>query len=115
MTLLRNPLYLGFMFLGFLLIKALWVQLDVSGEFRNGALPGFISISSKIVPTIMNLLMKLAEEGQAPVTNNPHRNTIAESRIHPNRVDTPSGMSSMGSSERTSENRTEYTSTSKED
>ncbi|RZC00776.1 Protein ROOT HAIR DEFECTIVE 3-like 1 isoform B [Glycine soja] len=37
MTLLRNPLYLGVIFVGFLLIKALWVQLDVSGEFRNGA------------------------------------------------------------------------------
>jgi hypothetical protein len=33
----RNPLYLGVIFVGFLLIKALWVQLDISGEFRNGA------------------------------------------------------------------------------
>ncbi|KAJ6942288.1 protein ROOT HAIR DEFECTIVE 3-like isoform X2 [Populus alba x Populus x berolinensis] len=37
MTLLRNPLYLGVIFVGFLLVKALWVQLDISGEFRNGA------------------------------------------------------------------------------
>ncbi|KAI4387362.1 hypothetical protein MLD38_005200 [Melastoma candidum] len=115
MTLLRNPLYLGFIFVGFLLIKALWVQLDVSGEFRNGALPGLISISTKFVPTIMNLLKKLAEEGQAPVANNPHRNPVTGSRIHPNRVDTPSSMSSTGSSEMTSGNRTEYTSSSKED
>lgn len=33
----RNPLYLGVIFVGFLLVKALWVQLDISGEFRNGA------------------------------------------------------------------------------
>lgn len=33
----RNPLYLGVIFVGYLLIKALWVQLDISGEFRNGA------------------------------------------------------------------------------
>lgn len=33
----RNPLYLGVIFVAFLLIKALWVQLDISGEFRNGA------------------------------------------------------------------------------
>lgn len=32
----RNPLYLGIIFVTFLLLKALWVQLDVSGEFRNG-------------------------------------------------------------------------------
>ncbi|EOY27138.1 Root hair defective 3 GTP-binding protein (RHD3) isoform 3 [Theobroma cacao] len=37
MTLLRNPLYLGVIFVGFLIMKALWVQLDISGEFRNGA------------------------------------------------------------------------------
>lgn len=33
----RNPLYLGVIFVAFLLVKALWVQLDISGEFRNGA------------------------------------------------------------------------------
>ncbi|KAI3937525.1 hypothetical protein MKW92_025594 [Papaver armeniacum] len=32
-----NPLWLLVMFVGFLLVKALWVQLDISGEFRNGA------------------------------------------------------------------------------
>jgi len=33
----RNPLYLGVMFVAFLLAKALWTQLDIPGEFRNGA------------------------------------------------------------------------------
>lgn len=33
----RNPLYLGLIFVVFLLGQALWVQLDISGEFRNGA------------------------------------------------------------------------------
>lgn len=33
----RNPLYLGFIFVAFLLMKALWVQLDISGEFQHGA------------------------------------------------------------------------------
>ncbi|CAH9056041.1 unnamed protein product [Cuscuta epithymum] len=65
MTLLRNPLYLGVIFVAYLLFKALWVQLDISGEFRNGALPGLISLSSKFLPTVMNLLKKLAEEGQS--------------------------------------------------
>ncbi|KAF9614177.1 hypothetical protein IFM89_015685 [Coptis chinensis] len=74
MTLLRNPLYLGVIFVCFLLVKALWVQLDISGEFRNGALPGLLSISTKFLPTVMNLLRKLAEEGQKPTTAGPQRN-----------------------------------------
>ncbi|KAL8217358.1 hypothetical protein R6Q57_020731 [Mikania cordata] len=37
MTLLRNPLWLLFIFVSYLLLKSLWVQLDISGEFRNGA------------------------------------------------------------------------------
>lgn len=32
----RNPLYLGVIFVLYLLAKALWVQLDVSGQFSNG-------------------------------------------------------------------------------
>ncbi|KAK4481986.1 hypothetical protein RD792_012902 [Penstemon davidsonii] len=76
MTLLRNPLYLGVIFVAFLLMKALWVQLDISGEFRNGALPGILRISTKFLPTIMNLLRKLAEEGQKHANPNadPQRN-----------------------------------------
>ncbi|KAK4772079.1 hypothetical protein SAY86_013854 [Trapa natans] len=37
MTLLRNPLYLGVLFVGYLIFKAVWVQLDISGEFQHGA------------------------------------------------------------------------------
>ncbi|MED6193037.1 hypothetical protein PIB30_015239 [Stylosanthes scabra] len=74
MTLLRNPLYLVFIFIGYLLIKALWVQLDVSGEFRHGALPALLSLSAKFLPTIMNLMKKLADEGHVPETNNPQTN-----------------------------------------
>ncbi|KAL3631994.1 hypothetical protein CASFOL_024978 [Castilleja foliolosa] len=74
MTLLRNPLYLGVIFVGFLLVKALWVQLDISGEFRNGFLPGILSLSTKFVPTVMNLLRKLAVEGQGRPANAPHHN-----------------------------------------
>ncbi|CAI9277954.1 unnamed protein product [Lactuca saligna] len=35
---LRNPLWLLVIFISYLLAKALWVQLDISGEFRNGAM-----------------------------------------------------------------------------
>ncbi|KAJ4717874.1 Protein ROOT HAIR DEFECTIVE 3-like [Melia azedarach] len=117
MTLLRNPLYLGFIFVGYLLIKALWVQLDISGEFRNGALPGLISLSTKLLPTVMNLLKKLAEEGQIPTPNNndPPRNPVAASKNYANGVST-SEMSSSASSEVTSSgNGTKYSSATKEE
>lgn len=99
MTLLRNPLYLGVIFVGFLLVKALWVQLDISGEFRNGALPGLISLSTKFLPTVMNIIKKLAEEGQVPATNDPRRNPALASKSFRNGVNASSEMSSTGSSE----------------
>ncbi|XP_047326317.1 protein ROOT HAIR DEFECTIVE 3 homolog 1-like [Impatiens glandulifera] len=71
MAVLRNPLYLGFFFIVFLLVKALWVQLDIAGEFRHGALPGLLSLSTKFLPTIMNLLRKLAEQGNNMSTPDP--------------------------------------------
>ncbi|KAJ4976881.1 hypothetical protein NE237_001987 [Protea cynaroides] len=73
MILLKNPLYLVALFIIYLLSKALWVQLDIPGEFRNGTLAGIISISSKFLPTIMNLLRKLAEEAQGRPTPEPPR------------------------------------------
>lgn len=68
MVLLRNPLYLLVLFVVYLLSKALWVQMDITGEFRNGALPGILSISSRLLPTVMNLLRRLAEEAQGRPT-----------------------------------------------
>ncbi|KAH9664993.1 protein ROOT HAIR DEFECTIVE 3 [Citrus sinensis] len=116
MTLLRNPLYLGFIFIGYLLIKALWVQLDISGEFRNGALPGLISLSTKFLPTVMNLLKKLAEEGQIPATNNnPQRNPVRASMNHQNGVSTSEISSTASSGVTSSGNGTEYSSPRKEE
>ncbi|KAK4373844.1 hypothetical protein RND71_004521 [Anisodus tanguticus] len=81
MTLLRNPLYLGVIFVAFLLVKALWVQLDISGEFRNGAIPGLLSLATKFIPTVTNLLRRLAEAGQRKANNEPqHNSTLASKR-----------------------------------
>ncbi|KAL2539135.1 Protein ROOT HAIR DEFECTIVE 3 [Abeliophyllum distichum] len=110
MTLLRNPLYLGVIFVGFLLVKALWVQLDIPGEFRNGALPGLLSLSTKFLPTIMNLLRKLAEEGQGRATPGPQHNPPVAAKKFENGA---SDLSSSASSEVTSsKNGTEYSSPS---
>ncbi|KAJ8758683.1 hypothetical protein K2173_000404 [Erythroxylum novogranatense] len=69
MLLLKNPFYLMILFVGFLLSKALWVQMDIAGEFRHGTLAGILSISSKFLPTVMNLIRKLAEEAQGHSTS----------------------------------------------
>ncbi|XP_024969122.1 protein ROOT HAIR DEFECTIVE 3-like [Cynara cardunculus var. scolymus] len=118
MTLLRNPLWLLVIFVSYLLLKALWVQLDISGEFRNGALPGILSLSTKFLPTVTNLLRKLAEEGQRPTTTDAHSNTSnppQASRIIQGVVGSNSGFSSTASSEVTMENEVEYTSPSRHD
>ncbi|XVF25355.1 hypothetical protein REPUB_Repub13aG0205800 [Reevesia pubescens] len=68
MLLLRNPFYLMLLFVAFLLSKAMWVQMDVPGQFEHGTLAGLISISSKFLPTMMNLLRRIAEEAQGHQT-----------------------------------------------
>ncbi|XP_022891341.1 protein ROOT HAIR DEFECTIVE 3-like [Olea europaea var. sylvestris] len=107
MTLLRNPLYLGVIFVGFLIIKALWVQLDIPGVFSNGALPGLLSLSTKFLPTITNLLRKLAEAGQGRGNPNPQHNPPAAAKKFENSTD---DSSSSASSEVTSRNGIEYSS-----
>ncbi|XP_020105607.1 protein ROOT HAIR DEFECTIVE 3-like [Ananas comosus] len=86
MTLLRNPLYLAVIFVAFLVGKALWVQLDISGEFRNGALPGLLSLSTKFLPTVMNILKKLADEGQQPAAPERRRGPELDSKSFRNGV-----------------------------
>ncbi|XP_057986092.1 protein ROOT HAIR DEFECTIVE 3 homolog 2 isoform X4 [Hevea brasiliensis] len=77
MLLLKNPLYLMILFIVFLLSKALWVQMDIAGEFRNGTLAGILSISSRFLPTLMNLLRRLAEEAQGhPASEAPRTHSL---------------------------------------
>lgn len=112
MMLLKNPLLILGIFVAYLIGKAIWVQMDVGGEFRHGALPGILSISSKVVPTIMNLLKRLAEEAQgnpAPERTEQHH---SDSQIFRNEVSKPdsasssisnTGLSSVASSDGDSE------------
>ncbi|OIT32241.1 PREDICTED: protein ROOT HAIR DEFECTIVE 3-like isoform X2 [Nicotiana attenuata] len=117
MTLLRNPLYLGVIFVAYLLFKALWVQLDISGEFRNGVLPGVLSLSTKLLPTVMNLLRKLAEEGQGVASGETQRNPAVASKSFRGSSSTNDNgdVSTSATSEVTSENGTEYSSSSLHD
>ncbi|KAG5021310.1 hypothetical protein JHK85_017652 [Glycine max] len=73
-------------------------------------LPGIISLSSKFIPTIMNLMKKLAEEGQNPAANNPQR-TPSKSSYNEGHA-----VSSSASSNLTRlDNGTEYASPLKDD
>ncbi|XP_075100721.1 protein ROOT HAIR DEFECTIVE 3 homolog 1-like isoform X5 [Nicotiana tabacum] len=113
MTFLRNPLYLGVIFVSFLLLKALWVQMDISGEFRNGAIPGLLSLSTKFLPTVMNLLRRLAEQGQRQANGEPQGNPAPASNSFSGSPDDHSAVSSSASSNMTSsENVAEYSSPS---
>ncbi|KAL3851566.1 hypothetical protein ACJIZ3_013448 [Penstemon smallii] len=62
MLLLRNPLYMLVLFVTFLLGKAMWVQMNVPWEFRNGIVSGLISVSTRFFPTILNLIKRLAAD-----------------------------------------------------
>ncbi|XP_058197059.1 protein ROOT HAIR DEFECTIVE 3 homolog 2 isoform X2 [Rhododendron vialii] len=82
MLLLKNPLYPMILFVVFLLAKALWVQMDIPGEFRHGYLAGVLSVTSRFLPTVMNLLRRLAEEAQghpAPETPSPPHSLASHS------------------------------------
>lgn len=77
-------------------------------------LPGILSLSTKFLPTVMNLLKKLAEEGQRPANADPQQNPPIPAKSVPGgSTHAYSDMSSTGSSEVTSsENGTEYSSPS---
>lgn len=116
MTLLRNPLYLGVMFVAYLVGKALYVQLDISKEFDHGYLAGLMSLSAKFLPTVFSLLRKLAEEAQTPATAETQRNPVLPPRNMPQRASENSSFSSTASSNVTAaENGAEYSSSAKED
>ncbi|KAH9747420.1 protein ROOT HAIR DEFECTIVE 3 [Citrus sinensis] len=92
----KNPLYLMILFVAYLLLRALWVQMDIAAEFRHGALPGILSISSKFLPTIMNLIRRLAEEAQGqrpPEASRPQQSLASQSFRY--QTPPPAGSSSI--------------------
>ncbi|KMT05555.1 hypothetical protein BVRB_7g176770 [Beta vulgaris subsp. vulgaris] len=117
MTLLRNPLYLGVLFVAFLVSKALWVQMDISNAFRRGFLPSVFSLSTRVVPVITNMLRNLAEMGSQPATANTRTNPpLAASSFQGGVIS--DGLSSTGSSHVTTNanaNGTEVSSSSMDD
>uniref|UniRef100_A0A453P3P4 Sey1/RHD3-like three-helix bundle domain-containing protein n=1 Tax=Aegilops tauschii subsp. strangulata TaxID=200361 RepID=A0A453P3P4_AEGTS len=56
MFLLRNPVYILGLFLAFVLSYAVWLQYDIWAYFRHGTVSGLITISSSLLPTIMDIV-----------------------------------------------------------
>uniref|UniRef100_A0A5B7BVP3 Putative Root hair defective 3 GTP-binding protein (RHD3) isoform 2 n=1 Tax=Davidia involucrata TaxID=16924 RepID=A0A5B7BVP3_DAVIN len=117
MLLLKNPLYLMVLFVVYLLSKALWVQMDIAGEFQNGTLAGLLSISSRFLPTVMNLLRRLAEEAQGrptPDTPRPPQSLGSQSfrsqTQQPNSESSSIPISSVSSNISSTESGIEYSS-----
>ncbi|KAK6150198.1 hypothetical protein DH2020_017723 [Rehmannia glutinosa] len=75
MLLLRNPLYLLVIFVTFLLGKAIWVQTDIPGLFQNGIVAGLLALSTRFLPTLMNILGKLVAEGHDNSAARPQQRT----------------------------------------
>ncbi|GLT59945.1 hypothetical protein SLA2020_327380 [Shorea laevis] len=116
MMLLRNPLYLMVLFVLYLLSKALWVQMGVAEQFQHGTLAGFITISSRFLPTVMNLLKRLVEEAQGhttPEAPRPSPSLSAHSlrnQGQPNPMSASVPESSVSSNISSSDGDTEYSS-----
>ncbi|CAN6545850.1 unnamed protein product [Malus baccata var. baccata] len=95
MMFLKNPLYLMVLFVAFLLSKALWVHMGITGQFQHGALSGILSISSRFLPTVMNLLRKLAEEAQGNQTPEAQRRPVSlSSQSYRNETPQPNPVTS---------------------
>lgn len=73
-------------------------------------LPGLLSLSTKFLPTVMNLLKKLAEEGQKPTAPGPQRNAPLESNYGNNTQVNSDAASTSSSTITSSENGVEHSS-----
>ncbi|WVZ50868.1 hypothetical protein U9M48_002079 [Paspalum notatum var. saurae] len=57
MFLLRNPLYLLGFCVAFVLSYTIWLQYDITAYFRHGTLSALLAILSRLLPTIMDMVM----------------------------------------------------------
>ncbi|ONI11568.1 hypothetical protein PRUPE_4G113800 [Prunus persica] len=93
--LITNPLYLMVLFVAYLISRALWVQMDIGRVFQHGILSGILTIVSRFLPTVMDLLRKLAEKSQGnPAPEAPRRPISVASQSHRNETPLPNTISS---------------------
>uniref|UniRef100_A0A1S4E2A1 Protein ROOT HAIR DEFECTIVE 3 homolog n=1 Tax=Cucumis melo TaxID=3656 RepID=A0A1S4E2A1_CUCME len=107
MLLLRNPLYFVIIFVVYLLSKALWIQMDIGRAFQSGPFVGLLSISSQLLPSIMNLLKRLTEEAHVytnpqptiPASSHSFRSQTLQSNPDTNTILDPSAATIVESAE----------------
>ena len=56
LVILYNPLWLLLLILLFLFGKTVYQELDIDGELQSGLLPGLLSISVKLWPTLTQVM-----------------------------------------------------------
>ncbi|KAJ1255931.1 hypothetical protein BS78_K130400 [Paspalum vaginatum] len=64
MFLLRNPLYLLGLCVAFVLSYTIWLQYDITAYFRHGTLSALLAILSRLLPTIMDIVMGIVNMSQ---------------------------------------------------
>lgn len=112
--LLRNPLYILGLFLGFVLSYAVWLQYDITSYFRHGMLSALLTASASLLPTIMEIITAIVnmshnkKQSSHPSRRPPplhaqsfRNNTCQDAQVHyhaspdsPSSVDSNSGEKS---------------------
>ncbi|KAH0986099.1 hypothetical protein GBA52_013276 [Prunus armeniaca] len=68
--------------------------MDIARVFQHGILSGILSIVSRFLPTVMDLLRKLAEKSQGnPAPEAPRRPVSVASQSHRNETPLPNTIS----------------------
>ena len=70
-SVLLNPVALVVIVVSALLLRAIWVALDVQEAMANGVVPGLLMISARIVPALLELFAKLVEAGNKVIVKDP--------------------------------------------
>ncbi|TVU25032.1 hypothetical protein EJB05_27508, partial [Eragrostis curvula] len=112
MFLLRNPLYLLGLLVALVLSYALWLQYDITAYFRHGTLSSLLTIVSRLLPTIMDILTAIVNMGhnQKHSTHPSHRppplhtqsfrnQTWRQAQVQYQSPDSPSSSSSVNSND----------------
>ncbi|PVH34427.1 hypothetical protein PAHAL_8G217100 [Panicum hallii] len=73
--LLRNPLYLLGFFVAFVLSYAIWLQYDITAYFRHGTLSALLTISSRLLPTIMDIMTAIVNMSHSHKKHSPGRSS----------------------------------------
>ncbi|XP_078172193.1 protein ROOT HAIR DEFECTIVE 3 homolog 2-like [Carex rostrata] len=67
---LRSPFYLLGFFVVFFLSYAVALQYNIAGYFHHGLFSGILTLSARFLPMVLNILQRVANQGQQQYQNN---------------------------------------------